>query len=58
MPNVGAELASSILNAEQKDEADISEQRDRANQLKQKLQTIARANGGSPLLEHSPIKIG
>ncbi|RMF25548.1 MAG: pyruvate:ferredoxin (flavodoxin) oxidoreductase [Cyanobacteria bacterium J083] len=36
---VGEELAHNILNAEQKDEADIYAQRDRITQLKQKLQT-------------------
>ncbi len=46
---VGEELASSILNAEQKDEADICEQRDRITQLKNKLQTIVRVNDRSPL---------
>ncbi len=45
---VGEELATSILNAEQKDEADIYEQRDRITQLKNKLQTIVRANDRSP----------
>ena len=42
---VGEELAASILNAQQEDEADIYEQRDRIAQLKQKLQNIVRANG-------------
>ncbi len=41
---VGEELASSILNAEQQDEADICEQRDRITQLKQKLQTLLTTN--------------
>ena len=37
---VGEELANNILNAEQKDEADIYEQRQRVSLLKQQLQTI------------------
>ncbi len=41
---VGEELAASILNAEQKDEADICEQRDRVAQLKQKLQNLLTTN--------------
>ncbi|HHP7231533.1 MAG TPA: pyruvate:ferredoxin (flavodoxin) oxidoreductase [Xenococcaceae cyanobacterium] len=41
---VGEELVSSILNAEQKDEADIYEQRERVTQLKQKLQTLLTTN--------------
>ncbi len=40
---VGEELANSILNAEQKDEADIYEQRQRVSLLKQRLQTIDRS---------------
>ncbi|MBD2595604.1 pyruvate:ferredoxin (flavodoxin) oxidoreductase [Nostoc spongiaeforme FACHB-130] len=39
-PVVGEELANSILNAVQKDEADICEQRDRIAILKQKLEII------------------
>ena len=41
---VGEELAAIILNAEQKDEADICEQRDRVAQLKQKLQNLLTTN--------------
>ncbi len=41
---VGAELASSILTADQKTEADIYEQRDRVAQLKNKLQTLLTTN--------------
>ncbi len=37
---VGEELANSILNAEQKDEADICEQRDRVAVLKQRLDEL------------------
>ncbi|MDJ0774205.1 MAG: pyruvate:ferredoxin (flavodoxin) oxidoreductase [Mastigocoleus sp. MO_167.B18] len=40
---VGEELANSILNGEQKDEADIYEQRQRVSLLKQRLQTIDRS---------------
>ncbi|MBU7582173.1 MAG: pyruvate:ferredoxin (flavodoxin) oxidoreductase [Nostoc sp. TH1S01] len=39
-PVVGEELANSILNAVQKDEADICEQRDRIAILKQRLEVI------------------
>ncbi|GBE91245.1 pyruvate:ferredoxin (flavodoxin) oxidoreductase [Nostoc cycadae] len=39
-PVVGEELTNSILNAVQKDEADICEQRDRIAILKQKLETL------------------
>ena len=53
---VGEELASSILNATQKDEANIYEQRDRIAQLKDKLETIVRANCHSPLHETSQAK--
>ncbi|MGK7914487.1 MAG: pyruvate:ferredoxin (flavodoxin) oxidoreductase, partial [Prochloraceae cyanobacterium] len=53
---VGAELASSILTSEQKDEADIYEQRERVAQLKNKLQTIVRANGRTPLPDTAKIK--
>ncbi|NJR45356.1 MAG: pyruvate:ferredoxin (flavodoxin) oxidoreductase [Hyellaceae cyanobacterium CSU_1_1] len=53
---VGAELATSILNAEQQDEADICEQRDRITQLKDKLQTIVRAKVGSSLPNISQAK--
>ncbi len=41
---VGEELAASILNAQQKDEADIWEQRERVSQLKGKLQTLLTTN--------------
>jgi pyruvate-ferredoxin/flavodoxin oxidoreductase len=41
---VGEELATSILTAEQKTEADIWEQRDRVTQLKNKLQTLLTTN--------------
>ncbi len=41
---VGEELATSILNAEQQDEADIYEQRERIAQLKTKLQTLLTTN--------------
>jgi len=41
---VGEELANSILNAKQKDEADIYEQRTRVEQLKNKLREIASPN--------------
>ncbi|MHC0063331.1 pyruvate:ferredoxin (flavodoxin) oxidoreductase [Nostoc sp. UIC 10890] len=41
--NVGEELANSILNAEQKDEADIWEQREKVALLKQKLDQILTA---------------
>lgn len=41
---VGEELASGILNAQQKDEADIWQQRDRITQLKQKLETLLTTN--------------
>lgn len=41
--DVGEELANSILNAEQKDEADIWEQRERVALLKQKLDQILTA---------------
>ncbi|MFS0518196.1 pyruvate:ferredoxin (flavodoxin) oxidoreductase [Nostoc sp. UIC 10607] len=41
--DVGEELANSILNAEQKDEADIWEQRERVALLKQKLDKILTA---------------
>ena len=41
---VGAELASSILAADQKTEADIYEQRDRVKQLKNKLQNLLTTN--------------
>ncbi|MDJ0589424.1 MAG: pyruvate:ferredoxin (flavodoxin) oxidoreductase [Pleurocapsa sp. MO_226.B13] len=53
---VGAELAESILTAEQKDEADIYEQRDRVTQLKNKLQTIVEVNDRSSLPETNKIK--
>ncbi len=49
---VGEELATNILNAEQQDEADIYEQRERIAQLKAKLQTLVSANG-----DLSPAKI-
>jgi len=39
-PQVGEELANEILNADQKDEAGIYEQRERIEALKQKLQGI------------------
>ncbi|WP_341529331.1 pyruvate:ferredoxin (flavodoxin) oxidoreductase [Nostoc sp. UHCC 0302] len=45
--NVGEELANSILNAEQKDEADIWEQRERIAILKQQLEAIITSQ--SPL---------
>ncbi|ODG97299.1 pyruvate:ferredoxin (flavodoxin) oxidoreductase [Nostoc sp. KVJ20] len=41
--NVGEELANSILNAEQKDEADIWKQREKVALLKQKLDQILTA---------------
>ena len=41
---VGEELATSILNAQQQDEADIYEQRERIAQLKAKLQTLLTTN--------------
>jgi pyruvate-ferredoxin/flavodoxin oxidoreductase len=53
---LGEELASSILNAEQKDEANIWEQRDRITQLKQKLETIVRTNRDLPLPKISKTK--
>ncbi|MEM7760723.1 MAG: 4Fe-4S dicluster domain-containing protein, partial [Cyanobacteria bacterium P01_A01_bin.40] len=53
---VGAELAASILNAEQKDEADIYQQRDRIQQLKQQLETLVRANCDLPLPKVSQAK--
>ena len=46
---VGEELVTSILTAEQKTEADIYEQRDRITQLKNQLQTLVRAKGEPPL---------
>ncbi len=49
---VGEELANSILNAEQKDEADIWEQRDRITVLKQHLYGLFTVDG-SPLTESS-----
>ncbi|NDJ22064.1 pyruvate:ferredoxin (flavodoxin) oxidoreductase [Nostoc sp. B(2019)] len=45
--DVGEELVNSILNAEQKDEADIWEQRERIAILKQQLETIVSSQ--SPL---------
>lgn len=53
---VGEELAASILNAEQKDEADIYEQRDRVTQLKNKLQTIVETFHETSLPKISQIK--
>ena len=41
---VGEELANSILDAEQKDEADICKQRDRVTRLKNQLQTLLSTN--------------
>ena len=41
---VGTELVSNILNADQKTEADIYEQRDSVTQLKNKLQTLLTTN--------------
>ncbi len=41
---IGEELARDILTAEQTDEADIQEQRDRITQLKHKLQTLLTTN--------------
>ncbi|MDJ0649679.1 MAG: pyruvate:ferredoxin (flavodoxin) oxidoreductase, partial [Xenococcaceae cyanobacterium MO_188.B19] len=43
---VGEDLATSILNAEQKDEADIYEQRQRVSQLKDKLQNLLTISEG------------
>jgi pyruvate-ferredoxin/flavodoxin oxidoreductase len=43
--SVGEELATAILNAIQKDEADIFEQRQRVDVLKEKLQNINSAEG-------------
>jgi pyruvate-ferredoxin/flavodoxin oxidoreductase len=42
--DVGEELAASILNAEQNDEAEIWEQRDRVSQLKQRLDQLLNSN--------------
>ncbi|MGV2829960.1 pyruvate:ferredoxin (flavodoxin) oxidoreductase [Myxosarcina sp. GI1(2024)] len=53
---VGEKLANSILTAKQQDEAEIYEQRDRITQLKQKLETIVRANSHLPLTTISQIK--
>lgn len=47
---IGAELVDSILNADQKDEAGIYEQRERVEQLKKKLETI-NSNEAKKLLE-------
>ncbi len=41
---IGTELARDILTAQQTDEADIYEQRDRITQLKNKLQTLLTTN--------------
>lgn len=40
-PEIGDNLVTALLAAEQKDEADIWEQRDRVRELKQKLQSLA-----------------
>jgi pyruvate-ferredoxin/flavodoxin oxidoreductase len=42
--DIGEELAASILNAEQNDEAEIWEQRDRVSQLKQRLDQLLNSN--------------
>ena len=39
-PEVGEQLVNNILHAEQKDEADIFDQRERVRELKQRLETI------------------
>ncbi|PSM48848.1 pyruvate:ferredoxin (flavodoxin) oxidoreductase [Chroococcidiopsis sp. CCALA 051] len=44
-PAVGEELATSILTAEQQDEADIYEQRQRVELLKQKLDELSNSQG-------------
>ena len=46
-PQVGRHLASEILNARQRDEADIAEQRERLGELKNKLQPL-----GDPAAKH------
>lgn len=43
-PQIGEELAAGILNAEQKDESDFYEQRQRVGLLKERLQTIGSAD--------------
>ncbi|MBE9046390.1 pyruvate:ferredoxin (flavodoxin) oxidoreductase [Pleurocapsales cyanobacterium LEGE 10410] len=53
---VGEELTNSILNAEQKDEADICEQRDRVTQLKNQLQTIVETFHETSLPKMSQAK--
>jgi pyruvate-ferredoxin/flavodoxin oxidoreductase len=47
--DVGEELAASILNAEQNNEAEIWEQRDRVSQLKQRLDQLLNSNPDTPL---------
>ncbi len=44
---VGTDLANAILNAEQKDEADIYDQRERVDALKKKLQELENSVDGS-----------
>ncbi|MGL5926917.1 pyruvate:ferredoxin (flavodoxin) oxidoreductase, partial [Chroococcidiopsis sp.] len=44
-PAVGEELATSILTAEQQDEADIHEQRQRVELLKQRLDELLKSQG-------------
>ena len=48
--SVGDELATALLNADQKDESDIYEQRDRVAQLKEKLETASTRPRLSSLL--------
>jgi pyruvate-ferredoxin/flavodoxin oxidoreductase len=47
---IGTTLAQAILSAEQKDEADIYEQRQRVSQLKQRLDELFNANLGAALI--------
>ncbi|GAB4173158.1 MAG: pyruvate:ferredoxin (flavodoxin) oxidoreductase [Coleofasciculaceae cyanobacterium] len=47
--DIGEELAASILNAEQNDEAEIWEQRDRVSQLKQRLDQLLNSNPDTKL---------
>ena len=48
-PQIGEALVDSILNAEQKDEADIWEQRDKIAQLKQRLDQLLQSELDSTL---------
>lgn len=52
---IGAELASNILTAQQQDEADIYEQRDRIDQLKNKLQTLITTNNNPQTTTHKQL---